>query len=1049
MRYRLALSLGSGCLGWSAIRLDAQGRPMAVIRAGVRLFSDGRDPKTGEPLGAQRRYARARRRRRQRLVRRKERLMALLVEHGFFPPDPQARRAFEGLDPYELRTRGLDHPLAPHELGRALFHLNQRRGILLERALGANDEADGLQRLAVQATREAMQRTGARTVGEWLYARLRQGLQTRSPVSRRLMKPAAGAAAASVVTASAAEAVTPAALADVGKEPGGAGRGRPRELPPLADRTMIAAEFDLLWERQRAFSPALCTDAARDALRETLLHERGRQQPAPGRCLLLAGEPRAPAALPSAQRLRILIELQALRLRWRGSPADVALTAAQREKLQQALERTATLSFARLRELLGLPEDAHISGVGTGRQDLRGNATSALLSKSDAFGRRWAALPEALQDEIVRRLVEEPDDAALLPWLQAQAGVDAVVAARLSTVRLPRGHCPLSRAALARVLPPLRAGAGSLRAAALGAGLPWPQDDGRPGPAAAPEAGSDGLPYYGVVLLQHLRHGSGRAQDPEETRLGRVADPSLHIGLNQVRLVVNALVERYGRPAEIQAEIARELKRSSEQRRRDARRQRYLQGEAERLRETAAAQLGISPDTVGPDVVQRLRLWQELGPDEADRKCPYTGEPLSAAMVLAGEAVVDHILPFSLTLDDSLSNKTLTTRQARLRKGNRTPWQAFAAQGEGVEAAFGALAPGGARLPADKRERLQWDGLEGWLRGHTGCISRALEDDYAASHMLRRYLQHLCPASSRVVTGRLTALLRQQLGVNDALGREDPGHRHDHRRHAVDACIVGITDERTLGELAAAAARARDAGASGLVEGFAPPWPTFAQHVQRAAQSVLVSHRPDHGHEGALHRDTAYGLRGSGEVSARTPGQADRQRVVLNLSVIPIADARAVHRHGLGEGGEPRAYKGYKSDSNCCVEVVRDTDGRWHSEVLTTFAVYELVRRHGAERLRHPGRAASGRPLVMRLFKGDCVRMEVRGALRVMRVRMVSQDGRIHLCEHNEADAKRRMEAQDKTLVNAIVSAETARKWSARRVTVSPLGEMRDPGFSA
>ena len=92
MRYRLALSLGSGFLGWSAIRLDAQGCPMAVIRAGVRVFADGRDPKTGEPLGAQRRYARARRRRRQRQVRRKERLMALLVAHGFFPADAQARR---------------------------------------------------------------------------------------------------------------------------------------------------------------------------------------------------------------------------------------------------------------------------------------------------------------------------------------------------------------------------------------------------------------------------------------------------------------------------------------------------------------------------------------------------------------------------------------------------------------------------------------------------------------------------------------------------------------------------------------------------------------------------------------------------------------------------------------------------------------------------------------------------------------------------------------------------------------------------------------------
>ena len=42
MKYRLALSLGLGWLGWAAIRLDAQGRPMAVIRAGVRVFASVR-----------------------------------------------------------------------------------------------------------------------------------------------------------------------------------------------------------------------------------------------------------------------------------------------------------------------------------------------------------------------------------------------------------------------------------------------------------------------------------------------------------------------------------------------------------------------------------------------------------------------------------------------------------------------------------------------------------------------------------------------------------------------------------------------------------------------------------------------------------------------------------------------------------------------------------------------------------------------------------------------------------------------------------------------
>lgn len=50
MRYRLALDLGSTSLGWAMIRLNADNQPCAVIKAGVRIFSDGRNPKDGSSL---------------------------------------------------------------------------------------------------------------------------------------------------------------------------------------------------------------------------------------------------------------------------------------------------------------------------------------------------------------------------------------------------------------------------------------------------------------------------------------------------------------------------------------------------------------------------------------------------------------------------------------------------------------------------------------------------------------------------------------------------------------------------------------------------------------------------------------------------------------------------------------------------------------------------------------------------------------------------------------------------------------------------------------
>ena len=130
MRYRLALDLGSTSLGWAMLRLNADNppAPVAVIKAGVRIFSDGRNPKDGSSLAVTRRDARSMRRRRDRLLKRKARMIRSLIEHGFFPADEAKRKALVTANPYSLRAKGLDEALKPEEFARALFHINQRRG---------------------------------------------------------------------------------------------------------------------------------------------------------------------------------------------------------------------------------------------------------------------------------------------------------------------------------------------------------------------------------------------------------------------------------------------------------------------------------------------------------------------------------------------------------------------------------------------------------------------------------------------------------------------------------------------------------------------------------------------------------------------------------------------------------------------------------------------------------------------------------------------------------------------------------------------------------
>ena len=86
--------------------------------------------------------ARGQRRRRDRYLQRRAELMLALVEFGLMPKDEKERKEVQRLDPYRLRAQALDRPLEPFELGRALFHLDQRRGFRSNRKAGSGEEVE-------------------------------------------------------------------------------------------------------------------------------------------------------------------------------------------------------------------------------------------------------------------------------------------------------------------------------------------------------------------------------------------------------------------------------------------------------------------------------------------------------------------------------------------------------------------------------------------------------------------------------------------------------------------------------------------------------------------------------------------------------------------------------------------------------------------------------------------------------------------------------------------------------------------------------------------
>ncbi|WP_168220494.1 type II CRISPR RNA-guided endonuclease Cas9 [Azospirillum thermophilum] len=323
--YRLALDLGTNSLGWCVLDLDRSDppRPKGIRRMGVRIFTDGRNPQDKNSLAVARRIARQMRRRRDRTLVRRARLMAALIRFGLMPGDRAARKALERLDPFALRARGLTERLEPQEIGRALFHINQRRGFKAMRGTGDAEEAgkirSGIDRLDVQ-----MAEAGTPTLGAffaWLRANGRS-------VRARLV-----------------------------------GRGAKAEYPFYPARPMLEAEFDALWAAQARHHPELLTEEARTTLRHRIFHQRPLKPPQVGKCSLIPEDERAPRALPSAQRFRLYTELANLRIIM-PDRSEWPLTVEQRDTILRAARAKPTkkaIGFKDIRKVLKLGSDVEFS----------------------------------------------------------------------------------------------------------------------------------------------------------------------------------------------------------------------------------------------------------------------------------------------------------------------------------------------------------------------------------------------------------------------------------------------------------------------------------------------------------------------------------------------------------------------------------------------------------------------------------------------------------------------------------------------------------------
>jgi CRISPR-associated endonuclease Csn1 len=827
--YTLGLDIGIASVG-AALLLPEQERILALH---VRTFDKAETAKEGESLNKIRRDARSVRRRLRRRAHRLQRLCRLLRRQAVVTSGVPASFLVTSSTAWDLRAEGLDRQLTAHEWATVLYHLAKHRGFQSTRKSEAkSDEKAGEMLSGVRENQERLKSSGLRTVGE---------LAARHP---------------DFVMAK---------------------RNKSGSYSNTFDRGDIIHETRLLFSQQRALGNPHAGVDLETSYTELLNARRPALSGAAllslvGRCTFEPGEYRAPKAGFTSERFVWLGKMNNLKVVSQGRSRP--LSAAERSLLVDLPFRRAKLTFKQARAVLELdPSDrfnllSYRSSAKNSERDpesevlFEAKSFHALRQAYEAAGLDdlWArdSLDAGRVDALAYALTCFKEDTESRVWLGERGVEDPIVEAVLE--KSFDGFLRLSTKAITALLPYLEAGQ-RYDEAAVSAG------------------------YHHSERAQGSKAGRLPAPDREVIR-----SPVVYRALNQARKLVNAIVDKYGPPAAVHIELARDLSKSFDERRRIEKEQLGYQSQKADAADAFKDLFKQAPR--GSDLL-KWRLFRE----QLDQ-CPYCQRGLDANRLFEpGYSQIDHALPYSRSFDDSQNNKVIAHASCNQEKGNRTPYEALGGASESDRwLAYVAWVSSNKALRQAKRNRL--------LRVNFGdedareFRDRNLSDTRYICREFKRaiesHLQWHASAGDRqdcvVVAGQLTAQLRARWGL---LKLREDGDLH----HAMDAAVVAATSRSLVQRIARYSKRRELATVRGgyvdpetgeiadidalraAEQDFPMPWPHFrAELTGRLSDNPMAQLRDVPGYEpGAC--DEVSAVRVSRPPSRKGLGQAHQETI--------------------------------------------------------------------------------------------------------------------------------------------------------------------------
>nr|WP_290016496.1 type II CRISPR RNA-guided endonuclease Cas9 [uncultured Alistipes sp.] len=905
----LGLDLGTNSLGWAITEETASG--YALLDKGVDIFQEGvaREKNNEKPAVQDRTDARALRRHYFRRRLRKIEVLKILIDNGLCPwltdgqltewrkhktyPLDEAfirwQRTDDNADknPYHDRYRALTETLDlnnesdRHTLGRAFYHLAQRRGFISNRKEAGKESEDGQVKQSIKNLTADMENAGCRYLGEYFHMLYLRKEKIRKKYTSR--------------------------------------------------NEHYLAEFRAICDRQHLPEPL------EQALYRAIFFQRPlkSQKGTVGKCTFEKQKSRCPGSHPHFEEFRMYSFINNIRI---VTPKENDF----RPLTQSEVETIVPLFLRKSKQHFDFEEIAR-KIAGKGRYACKGDRNEApyrfnyariatvsgcpvTASLISVFGDDW--LPEIYRrytlasgkseqqilNDVWHALFSFDDEERLRTWAREKLRLTDEQAAAFAAIRIPQEYVALSLNAIDKILPYLRAGYRYDEAvfiANLKAALPQEiaEDETRlqeierdivrllldykRNPYDKYDSKERRIEAYfsdnglDVSRLQRLYHPSMiesyRAQRPDSNgilqlgspRTASVRNPMAMRALFRLRALVNRLLRdgKIDPTTKINIEFSRGLNDANKrkaieryQREREAEHRQF----ADEIRKQYAAETGTEIEPTETDIL-KYRLWEEQ-----KHVCPYTGRQICISDFI-GSATgfdIEHTVPRSRGGDNSQMNKTLCeNRFNREVKRAKLPselsahaeimacieWFGWQEEVEALQKMIEAQVrkSKGATTKTEKDNAIQrrhylqmqlayWRGkIERFTMAEVpdGFSNRQGVDIGIIGRYARLYLKTVF---ERIYTvkGATTAEFRKMWGLQAEYAQKE---RVNHVHHCIDAITIACIGRNEYDHWARYVGdEERYLRNEGVRPQFEKPWPTFTEDVKAIADELLISHHtPD------------------------------------------------------------------------------------------------------------------------------------------------------------------------------------------------------------